>query len=321
MKNKNEEVKWIQINKDEGDCNLKTDERVVNDDAEKQISNKHNLEHTNLEKNNPEKEQKKEENNNEKIKNKDEANEEKTQQDYSMEKLEVLEPASVVQTSSCLVTRAKSAYDTGWQSTYFMHSYQQDGSRKFVLAGRKRIKSATATYILSLHPEHLSRKSKACVGKIRSNFLGTQFTAYRYASGGVKEEMVAVIFETKFSHTIGLSKMTVFLPCMDDMSQRQEMFQGPSMLQQWKRNEMRELIELKSTNTSEEDVMKYKLSMQARSVYPSCKNFQLIHPHNPSYLIMQFARLSDDCFSLEYHYPLCALQAFAVVLSVFDHNI
>lgn len=36
------------------------------------------------------------------------------------------------------------------------------------------------------------------------------------------------------------------------------------------------------------------------------------------YIIMQFGRVAEDVFTMDYNYPMCALQAFAVALSSFD---
>lgn len=37
-----------------------------------------------------------------------------------------------------------------------------------------------------------------------------------------------------------------------------------------------------------------------------------------SYIVMQFGRVADDTFTLDYKYPMCAVQAFAIALSGFD---
>lgn len=39
------------------------------------------------------------------------------------------------------------------------------------------------------------------------------------------------------------------------------------------------------------------------------------------YIVMQFGRVADDAFTLDYRYPLCAVQAFAIALSSFDGKI
>ena len=48
----------------------------------------------------------------------------------------------------------------------------------FLLAGRKRKKSATSNYLISTDPTDLSRCGESFVGKLRSNLLGTQFTVF-----------------------------------------------------------------------------------------------------------------------------------------------
>lgn len=39
------------------------------------------------------------------------------------------------------------------------------------------------------------------------------------------------------------------------------------------------------------------------------------------YIVMQFGRIADDIFTLDYSYPMCAVQAFAIALSSFDGKI
>jgi tubby-related protein 1 len=40
-----------------------------------------------------------------------------------------------------------------------------------------------------------------------------------------------------------------------------------------------------------------------------------------AYIVMQFGRVADDAFTLDYSYPMCAVQAFAIALSSFDGKI
>lgn len=39
------------------------------------------------------------------------------------------------------------------------------------------------------------------------------------------------------------------------------------------------------------------------------------------YIVMQFGRIADDIFTLDFKYPMCAVQAFAIALSSFDGKI
>ena len=38
-------------------------------------------------------------------------------------------------------------------------------------------------------------------------------------------------------------------------------------------------------------------------------------------VVMQFGRVGKDAFTMDYQYPLCALQAFGIALSSFDYKI
>ena len=39
------------------------------------------------------------------------------------------------------------------------------------------------------------------------------------------------------------------------------------------------------------------------------------------YIVMQFGRVAEDVFTMDYNYPMCALQAFAIALSSFDSKL
>lgn len=39
------------------------------------------------------------------------------------------------------------------------------------------------------------------------------------------------------------------------------------------------------------------------------------------YIVMQFGRVSEDVFTMDYGYPMCALQAFAIALSSLDSKL
>ena len=38
-------------------------------------------------------------------------------------------------------------------------------------------------------------------------------------------------------------------------------------------------------------------------------------------VVMQFGRVGKDAFTMDFQYPLCALQAFGIALSSFDYKI
>src|SRR5688500_15076634 len=63
----------------------------------------------------------------------------------------------------------------GHWSLFYLHL---DDNSKFLLAGRKRKKSRTSNYLVSLDKEDLARGSGQYVGKVRANFVGTEYIFY-----------------------------------------------------------------------------------------------------------------------------------------------
>lgn len=70
-----------------------------------------------------------------------------------------------------------------------------------------------------------------------------------------------------------------------------------------------------------DDSQSYVLNFHGRVTQASVKNFQVIHDADPDYIILQFGRVADDVFTMDYRYPMCALQAFGVALSSFDSKL
>ncbi|EGD74472.1 hypothetical protein PTSG_05836 [Salpingoeca rosetta] len=62
----------------------------------------------------------------------------------------------------------------------------------------------------------------------------------------------------------------------------------------------------------------YVLNFGGRVTRPSVKNFQIIHESDTDYIILQFGRVEEHEFTMDYQYPMSALQAFGVCLTSFD---
>jgi hypothetical protein len=65
----------------------------------------------------------------------------------------------------------------------------------------------------------------------------------------------------------------------------------------------------------------FALNFNGRVTQASVKNFQIIHPVDIEYIVMQFGKVSKDVFTCDYSYPLCALQAFGIALSSLDNKL
>ncbi|XP_059383264.1 tubby-related protein 1 isoform X1 [Carassius carassius] len=241
----------------------------------------------------------------------------------------VLQPAPQGTTIKCKVTRDKRGMDRGFYPTYYLHL---DNDKKvFLLAGRKRKKSATSNYLISIDATDLSRGGENFIGKLRSNLMGTKFTVFDNGlnpdralrdMSNARQELAAIIYETNVLGFKGPRKMTVIIPGMDDDNERvpiRPRTDNDNILMRYQNRQMDNLIELHNkTPVWNDDTASYVLNFSGRVTQASVKNFQIVHSKDNSYIVMQFGRVADDMFTLDYNYPMCAVQAFAIALSSFD---
>uniref|UniRef100_A0A8C2Z2D2 Si:dkey-220f10.4 n=1 Tax=Cyclopterus lumpus TaxID=8103 RepID=A0A8C2Z2D2_CYCLU len=253
----------------------------------------------------------------------------------SLEDLETfaLRPAPRDVTIQCRVTRDRRGVEKGIYPTYYLHMEKEDGKRVFLMAGRKRKKCKTSNYLISTDPTNLSRETHCYIGKLRSNVLGTKFTVY---DGGenpdkkpfvkecesVRQELAAICYETNVLGFKGPRKMTVIIPGMLENDERVSIrpkHEPETLLVRHANSNTDKLVTLMNKSPSwNEQTQSYVLNFHGRVTQASVKNFQIIHPDNEDYIVMQFGRVAEDVFSMDYSFPMCALQAFAITLSSFD---
>ncbi|XP_061205405.1 tubby-related protein 1 isoform X1 [Neopsephotus bourkii] len=241
----------------------------------------------------------------------------------------VLRPAAQGVTIKCRVTRDKKGMDRGLYPTYYLHL---DNDKKvFLLAGRKRKKSKTSNYLISIDPTDLSRGGENFIGKLRSNLMGTKFTVFDNGANpdranadwsNVRQELSAVVYETNVLGFKGPRKMTVIIPGMNSDNERvpiRPRNDNDGLLMRWQNKNMDNVIELHNkAPVWNDETQSYVLNFHGRVTHASVKNFQIVHSSDPDYIVMQFGRVADDAFTMDYNYPLCAVQAFAIALSSFD---
>ncbi|XP_029019650.1 tubby-related protein 3 isoform X2 [Betta splendens] len=249
----------------------------------------------------------------------------------------VLRPAPRGATVKCRITRDKKGMDRGLYPTYFMHMEREDGKRVFLLAGRKRKKSKTSNYLISVDATDLSREGESFIGKLRSNLMGTKFTVYDNGTNPCKnpgalleesstrQEVAAICYETNVLGFRGPRKMTVIIPGMNMNFERvpvRPQNEQESLISRWQNHSLDNLIELHNkAPVWNDDTQSYVLNFHGRVTQASVKNFQIVHDNDPDYIVMQFGRVAEDVFTLDYNYPMCALQAFAIGLSSFDSKL
>ncbi|XP_053576587.1 tubby protein homolog isoform X2 [Bombina bombina] len=235
-------------------------------------------------------------------------------------------PAPQGVTIKCRITRDKKGMDRGMYPTYYLHLEKEDGKKVFLLAGRKRKKSKTSNYLISIDPTDLSRGGESFIGKLRSNLMGTKFTVYDNGLNPVKtsssleasnlrQELAAICYETNVLGFKGPRKMSVIIPGMNMDHERVS-------IKPRNNKNTESVIELHNkTPVWNDDTQSYVLNFHGRVTQASVKNFQIIHANDPDYIVMQFGRVAEDVFTMDYNYPMCALQAFAIALSSFDSKL
>ncbi|KAF9763346.1 Tubby-related protein 3 [Nosema granulosis] len=69
------------------------------------------------------------------------------------------------------------------------------------------------------------------------------------------------------------------------------------------------------------DTNSYSLNFNGRVTTPSVKNFQLIHPLDPTYVTLTFGKTSDSTYILDHTYPLSAFYGFTIGLAALDKKL
>uniref|UniRef100_A0A8C0NLK3 Tubby-like protein n=1 Tax=Canis lupus familiaris TaxID=9615 RepID=A0A8C0NLK3_CANLF len=245
----------------------------------------------------------------------------------------VLRPALPGLTVQCRISRDKRGVDKGMFPFYYLYLEAADGLKHFLLAGRKRKKSKTSNYLISLDPTDLSRDGNNFVGKVRSNVLGTKFTIFDNGvnperknfvpeTARIREELGAVCYEPNILGFRGPRKMNVIIPEIDAQNQRisvQPQNGLESLLSRFQRGATQRLILLQNkTPLWSQENGTYVLNFHGRVTQASVKNFQIVYPDDLDYLVLQFGRVAPDTFTMDFRFPLCPLQAFAICLSSFD---
>ncbi|XP_037372838.1 tubby-related protein 2 [Talpa occidentalis] len=245
----------------------------------------------------------------------------------------VLRPALLGCMVQCRISRDKSGVDKGMFPSYYLYLEATNGLKRFLLAGRKRRRSTTSNYLISLDPTNLSRDGTHFIGKVRSNILGTKFTIFDNGvnpdkksfgpeTARIREELGAVCYETNVLGFRGPRKMTVIIPGIDAQNRRisiQPQNEQESLLNRLQSGASQGLVLLQNKAPMWNDENgAYVLNFHGRVTRASVKNFQIMHPDDPNSLVLQFGRVSSDSFTMDFSFPLCPLQAFAICLSSFD---
>ncbi|KAL5108139.1 hypothetical protein TcWFU_008927 [Taenia crassiceps] len=258
----------------------------------------------------------------------------------------ITSPAPKGVTVCCRISRDKHGLEGGLFPSYFLHlERQEDGRRFFLLAARRKRRATTCNYLISLDataPTTISSPLDALgggrltVGHLRSNFLGTQFVLLStrsrctdlhssaghsdvdFASGDWSKEIATISYEPNILGFKGPRRMTVLLPSVVELADPKANYELSkyAIADAETRSNLAGVMELHNKKPMwNEETQSYVLNFHGRVTQASVKNFQLIDNSDESTILMQFGRVSSDIFTMDYTYPLTALQAFGIAVS------
>ncbi len=115
----------------------------------------------------------------------------------------------------CEIKRDKS----GMGRFYPKYHMYTSGKLEYLMTGKKRSGNKTSNYLISMNKSELDKSSPFYLGKVRSNFLGTEFHVYDRGENPeckdqskVRKELAVVIYESNLLGARGPRKMRVLAP-------------------------------------------------------------------------------------------------------------
>lgn len=209
--------------------------------------------------------------------------------------------------------------------------YLKNGDR-FLMTAKKRPNNKTSNYLISMQRGDLNRRSANYLGKLRSNFIGTEFNIYDggddgtcSSSSNARQELGIVMFNTNLWGSRGPRKMKCAVPKVQPDGHRvawRPKHRDEEMLSKTKEQDHTNLTYLVNKPPKwNEQVGAFVLNFNGRVTMASVKNFQLVTPQDQETVVLQFGRVGKDLFTMDFQYPLCPFQAFAITLSSFDSKL
>ncbi|CAI9760507.1 unnamed protein product [Fraxinus pennsylvanica] len=248
----------------------------------------------------------------------------------------------------CLIKRDKK------NATFYLYlalspSFMDEG--KFLLAARRYRNGTHIEYIISLDASDISQGSNAYVGKLRSDFLGTNFSIYdsqpphsgaqpsssragrRFASKQISPQVPAGNFEIgqvsyKFNllKSRGPRRMACSLKCQMSEEMAVDKSQVNLRMKKPESSNVGYTVLKNKAPRWHEHLECWCLNFHGRVTVASVKNFQLVATIDQSQpsgkgdeetVLLQFGKVGGDTFTMDYMQPLSAFQAFAICLTSF----
>lgn len=216
----------------------------------------------------------------------------------------------------------------------------------FIMTAKKQKHNKTSNYAISMSREDPGtvRDAECYLGKLRSNFLGLEFTGYgsglnpkkidssmspAHAIQLARQELVAIQYSSSLwgSKPRGPRKMGAVIPRVQPSGERLVCRtlhpDSEGLLAMHKAGNMSHLVDVYQNKPPKwnEQIGAFVLNFNKRVTQASVKNFQLTSSEDPDTVYLQFGRVGKDVFNMDFRFPFSPFQAFAICLSSFDYKL
>lgn len=235
----------------------------------------------------------------------------------------------------CYVKRVKNFFGT--HCSFQVHL---ESNHEFLLAARRRKKSKVSSYVISQDLEDLKRDTDNCLAKLKANFSGTEYMLWGKSADptvrkGYAKEKLCINFKQNSSKGGALEggprSMITCMP-IPETKWEPDTDKGTGLeecLVQAVRHELPPQLDRKlcmlATKPAEydESLKGYTLDFKGRVKEASVKNFQLVHwdhtrDQKGAQVALQFGKVEEDQYVLDFSYPLNVELAFAIALASID---
>ncbi|KAL0486028.1 hypothetical protein AKO1_012224 [Acrasis kona] len=220
-------------------------------------------------------------------------------------------PQDVKKTVKCYIIRDSK------RKRYMMY---EDGTDKFLMSAQKHSRFMKGChYAISLIEDDVD--GEHVIGYLSSNFAGTKMEIIRLDSKGALIQAGAIHFKTLLYFSSGPRRLQIAIP--EPCKNQQIEYSKESTMSNTLLSDQHEGLVVAQNKKPRycPNSRTYSLTFNGRVTRPSVKNFQISHPESPNRVIIQFGRVGNHKFNMDYSHPYSAFQAFCIALSSFDFKL
>ena len=253
------------------------------------------------------------------------------QMDLADMKKFVLNPPPKDKIIQVSILRDKSGFKNRFYPKF--HVFFSENINYHIMSACKKPGNKSSNYILSLDKKDFSRKSKNCLGKLRSNFVGTEF--YLYDKGenpnkkkknpeNIRSEFAFIKYQKNIFGMKGPRKLRITIPNYEnnEYTKFQPISQNYGLSSASKIPNSKIKCFMNNPPQWSEEHEAFVLDFYNRVEQASVKNFQLIEVGDgEKEVFLQFGKIDNNIYNLDFKYPFSLMQAVSISLSSCDNKL